>query len=120
MTRWTWSLRDSDLHFDVGGRLALDSTVRTQMTTALTQHLAAWWANPAHGERLEALMAGTPPPDLAAELEDAVREALVPLERAQRIRDLQVQVELEGNRVCIRASAHDTQGDVPVTVEVTQ
>ena len=117
--RETWSLREGDdFHFDERGRLATDTTVATAMRTALTQHLGAWWAFPEHGSRLAALMAGEPEPDLAAALDNAVRDALAPLKRARRIRDLAVDVRVDGNRAHIRASAHDIGQGAPVAVEV--
>ena len=118
--RQTWSLLDcDDFGFDASGCLVLDSSAATPMKTALTQHFAAWWAYPGHGSRLAALMAGEPEPDLAVALDGAVRDALAPLERAGRIRDLDVRVDLAGNRARIVASAHDIGQGTPVAAEVT-
>ena len=119
LRRMTWSLHNGDFHFDERGCLALDTGVVTQMMTALTQHLGAWWAYPGHGSRLFALMTGEPEPDLAAALEDAVRVALAPLVRARRIRNLDVRVSVASNRASIVASAHDISQNVPVAAEVT-
>ena len=116
----TWSLSEGeDFHFDDAGRLAVDDTVATPLKTALMQHVNAWWAHPAHGSRLAALMAGEPEPDLAAALEDAVRDALAPLVQGRRIRELQVQVTVEGSRARIVASAHDISQDRTISTEVS-
>ena len=118
--RETWSLRDGDdFGFDARGCLILDSSAATPMKTALMQRVRTWWAHPAHGSRLAALMAGEPQPALDAALNDAVRDALAPLVRARRIRDLQVQVTLAGSRAQIIASAHDIGQGRDVRTEVT-
>ena len=117
--RETWSLRaGDDFRFDDRGCLVVDASVATPMITALTQHLGAWWANPGHGSRLAALMAGEPEPDPAAALEDAVRTALAPLGRARQIRDLVVRVTVVGNGAHITATAHDISQGAPVTAEL--
>lgn len=109
----TWSLiRDDgtpadDFALDDHGRLVLDRTVATPMITALDHELGAWWANPDHGSRIAAIRRGTPEPDQAAAVTAAVREALAPLERARRIRDVHVETALVGNRAVVTVRAYD-------------
>lgn len=120
----TWSLvgqdgiSTDDFRFDDRGRLVLDRGIATAMITALNQRIGSWWANPAHGSRILALLSGNPDPEPATALEQTTRQALAPLEQARRIRDVVVVVRLDGNRAHVTVRAHDIGRGVVVSMEV--
>lgn len=121
----TWSLvgddgiSTDDFRFDEYGLLVQDNTVATAMMTVLNQQLGVWWANPAHGSRILELMSGVPDPEPATALEATTREALSPLERMRRIKDIDVHVRLDGNRALVTVHAYDIGAGVVVAVEVS-
>ncbi len=122
----TWSLVGpdgqpaDDFRFDNHGRFVEDETVATAIALVLDQHLGKWWADPHHGSRVHQLMTGTPSPDMTRELESATREALAPLERDGRIKDITVHVQASENRALVTVTVFDTGQGRPLTMETAR